>query len=72
MFVLLRKIQNGRHFLKDKKILKMGESICYLDALGVENFDEIALSRTVEEIQAILCFCRKFKMAAIFQKTKCF
>ena len=24
--------------------------------LGVENFDEIALSRTVKEIQAILCF----------------
>ena len=26
------------------------------DTLCVENFDEIALSRTVKEIQAILCF----------------
>ena len=27
-----------------------------LDTLGVENFDEIALSLTVKEIEAILCF----------------
>ena len=27
-----------------------------LDTLWVENFDEIALSHTVKEIQAILCF----------------
>ena len=27
-----------------------------LDTLGVENFDEIALSPTVKEIEAILCF----------------
>ena len=38
---------------------------------GVENFDEIALSPTVKEIEAFLCFAlfrRKFKMAAIFEK----
>ena len=28
-----------------------------LDTLGVENFDEIALSLTVKEIEAFLCFC---------------
>ena len=28
----------------------------FLDTLRVENFDEIALSRTVKEIEAILCF----------------
>ena len=28
----------------------------FLDTLGVENFDEIALSRTVKEIEANLCF----------------
>ena len=28
----------------------------FLDMLWVENFDEIALSRTVKEIEAILCF----------------
>ena len=27
-----------------------------LDTLGVENFDEIALSPTVKEIEAFLCF----------------
>ena len=42
-----------------------------LDTLWVENFDEIALSRTVKEIEANLCFAifgknSKFKMAAIF------
>ena len=41
-----------------------------LDILWVENFNEIALSHTVEEIEANLCFAilakiRKFKMAAI-------
>ena len=43
-----------------------------LDTLWVENFDEITLSLTVKEIEAILCFAtfgksRKFKMAAIFE-----
>ena len=28
----------------------------FLDTPWVENFDEIALSRTVKEIEAILCF----------------
>ena len=28
----------------------------FLDTLWVENFDEIALSRTVKEIEAFLCF----------------
>ena len=42
-----------------------------LDTLGVENFDEIALSLTVKEIEAILCFAtfgKNSKMAAIFEK----
>ena len=34
------------------KLLK----VHFLDTLWVENFDEIALSRTVKEIEAILCF----------------
>ena len=29
---------------------------CHSDTLWVENFDEIALSRTVKEIEANLCF----------------
>ena len=41
------------------------------DTLWVENFDEIALSHMVKEIEANLCFSnlakiRKYKMAAIF------
>ena len=50
MFFILGKnlkIQNGRHMWG-------GEN--FLDTLWVENFDEIALSRTVKEIEAILCF----------------
>ena len=31
--------------------------IYVLDTLGVKNFDEIALSLTVKEIEALLCFC---------------
>ena len=47
------------------------------DTLRVENFAEIALSRTVKEIEANLCFAifgksRKFKMAAIFGEGKIF
>ena len=49
----------------------------FFDTLWVENFDEIALSCTVKEIEAILCFAilgkiRKFKMAAIFGEGKIF
>ena len=48
-----------------------------LDTLWVENFDEIALSRTVKEIEENLCFpflakIPKFKMAAIFGEGKIF
>ena len=48
-----------------------------LDTLWVENFHKIALSRTVKEIEANLCFAilakiGKFKMAAIFGEGKIF
>ena len=49
-----------------------------LDTLWVENFDEIALSVTVKETEANLCFSifwgkiQKFKMAAIFGERKIF
>ena len=49
-----------------------------LDILWVENFAEIALSRTVKEIEAnysvlpFLAKIRKFKMAAIFGEGKIF
>ena len=49
------KIQNGRHFWGGEIFLKIAK-LHSLDTLWVENFDEIALSRTVKEIEANLCF----------------
>ena len=49
------KIQNGRHFWGGENFLKL-QRLHSLDTLWVENFDEIALSRTVKEIEANLCF----------------
>ena len=47
------KIQNGRHFWGGENLLQILHS---LDTLWVENFDEIALSHTVKEIESNLCF----------------
>ena len=49
------KNQNGRHFWGGENFFKL-QRVHSLDTLWVENFDEIALSRTVKEIEAILCF----------------
>ena len=49
------KIQNGRHFGGGENFWKL-QRLHSLDTLWVENFDEIALSRTVKEIEANLCF----------------
>ena len=46
------KNKNGRHFWR-KNFL----SLYYSDTLWVKNFDEIALSLTVKEIEVKLCFC---------------
>ena len=58
------KIQNGRHFRGGENFsgicvlpfLGKLQRLHSLDTLWVENFDEIALSRTVKEIEANLCF----------------
>ena len=56
------KIQNGRRKFKmaaifgEGKIFGKLQILHSLDTLWVENFDEIALSRTVKEIEANLCF----------------
>ena len=57
-----------------KFLPKMAKHICFY-TLWVENFDEIALSRTVKEIEAncvlpFLAKIRKFKMAAILGRGK--
>ena len=49
------KIQNGRHFWGGENFLKLPRVHCS-DTLWVENFDEIALSHTVKEIEANSCF----------------
>ena len=49
------KIQNGRHFWGGE-IFFENCRVHSLDTLWVENFDEIALSRMVKEIEANLCF----------------
>ena len=60
------------------KIFGKLQRVHSLDTLWVENFDEIALSHTVKEIEANLCFAifwqifLKFKMAAIFGEGKTF
>ena len=50
------KIQNGRHFWGGENFLGKLQRVHSLDTLWVENFDEIALSRMVKEIEANLCF----------------
>ena len=52
------KIQNGSHFWGGEKFLKIGKStfLRYPAGVRVKNFDDIALFRTVKEIQANLCF----------------
>ena len=49
------KIQNGAIF-GEGKFLENCKDLHSLDTLWVENFDEIALSRTVKEIEANFCF----------------
>ena len=68
------KIQNGCHFWGEENFLKIA-IVHFLDTLWVNNFDEIALSSTVKEIEANFVFpflvkIRKFKMAGIFGERK--
>ena len=49
------KIQNGRHFGGGENFWKIAKTTMLRYPVG-ENFDEIALSRTVKEIEANLCF----------------
>ena len=49
------KIQNSRHFWGGENFLKIAKTTLLRYPVG-QNFDEIALSRTVKEIVANLCF----------------
>ena len=74
------KNQNGRHFWGGENFFQIakGTFLRYRGStLWVENFDEIALSRTVKEIEGncvlpFLAKIRKFKMATIFGEGKIF
>ena len=50
------KIQNGRHFWGGENFLKIAKRT-FLDTLGDEYFNEIALSHTVKEIRSKFVFC---------------
>ena len=72
-----QKFENSKWppFFGEGKIFGKLQRLHSLVTLWVENFDEIALSRTVKEIEANLPFLakiRKFKMAAIFGEGKIF
>ena len=55
-FVRNSKIEYGPQFWGEEKFWKIGAGSLLMNPQGVENFNEIALSRTVKEIQAVLCF----------------
>ena len=55
-FAIFGKNSKWPPFLGEGKILGKLQRLHSLDTLWVENFDEIALSRTVKEIEANLCF----------------
>ena len=62
---------------EEENFLKIAKSTFLRYPGGIENFDEIALSHTVKEIEAVcvlpfLAKIRKFKMAAIFGEGKFF
>ena len=51
------KIKNGRHMWGGENFFKIAKStLHWSDTLLLDNFDEIALSRMVKEIEANLCF----------------
>ena len=53
-----QKFENSKWppFFGERKIFGKLQRLHSLDTLWVENFDEIALSRTVKEIEGNLCF----------------
>ena len=71
------KIQNGRRFWGEEIFFENCQEYISQIPWGSKIFDEIALSRTVKETEANLCFSilakiRKLKMAAILGERKIF
>ena len=63
-FVFYAEIQNGRQKWRENDFCEKS-LVDSADSLWVKNFIEIALSRSISEINAFLCLTQKFKMAAI-------
>ena len=57
--------QNGRHFWGGENFLKIAKSTLLRSPVARKFFDEIALSRTVKEIEANLCFSIFVKVAKL-------
>ena len=49
----------------------MTKYVCYADTWELKNFNNIALSHIVKEVEAILCFCQKLensKWTKVFER----
>ena len=68
------KIQNGRHFWKEEKFLKIEQSILHIYPVGQKFRRNRAISHSLGDTSnfKFYYFCRKFKIAAIFGKRKNF
>ena len=63
MFVFYAEIQDGRQNWRENDFYEKSPADS-ADTIGVKNFVEITLSRSVSEINVFLCLTQKFKMAA--------
>ena len=63
VFVFNAEIQEGRQKWRENEFCEMS-SIVSADILRVKNFIEIALSRSVSDINRLLCLTQIFKMAS--------
>ena len=60
-FCILAEIQDGRQIWRENDFWEKSP-VDSTDTLGVKNFNKIALSCTVSEVNAFLRFTQKFKM----------
>ena len=73
-FVKNSKIQNGRHFWKEKKFLRIEQSILHIKPVGQKFRRNHSISHGLGDTSNLKFyhFCQKFKMVAIFGKRKNF
>ena len=66
------KIQNGYHFWKEEKFLRIEQSILHIYPMGQKFCRNRSISHSLGDTSKFYHFCQKFKMAAIFGKRKNF